>query len=290
MARYRKSIRWKNVLSGVLCLLLVVGAVMGLTTFTAKDTTAIRSTAVSVGGINDEGTYVKTETSIYTKDMFECQGLTIEPDFEATGTYQVFYYDSDKNFLGTTEVLNAEDGVYTKGDSFAFAQYARIVITPAVSVDEDADENAVFRIRFYEVLGYANDYNVCVSKKQEHWFVTDFDHSSRTTGKTYSVDENTNKVREDPSENTVTVFSRFDVSEYKELAMLLEVTGGAGNGHILFTDEDGVYVDKYDFTLGDGKTVDNGSLLFESITIPKNAVYAYMISCTAASLTMVYGR
>ena len=173
MARYRKKIKWKNLLSGALCLLLVVGAVMGITTLTGKDTIPIRSTAFSVGGINDDGNYVKTDTSIYTKDMFECQGLTIEPDFEATGTYQVFYYDSNKNFIGATEVMNAEDGVYTKADTFTLAQYARIMITPAVPVDEDAEEDEAFRIRFYEVTSYAGDYTITVDKKQKFGTFTD---------------------------------------------------------------------------------------------------------------------
>ena len=289
MARYRKKIKWKNLLSGALCLLLVIGAVMGITTLTAKETRTIRSTAFSVGGINDDGNYAKTDTSIYTKDMFECQGLTIEPDFEATGTYQVFYYDSAKNFLGATQVMNAEDGVYTKGDTFPFAAYCRIMISPSVSVSEKEDED-VFRIRFYEVSRYVKDYTICVSKEQSYWFATDFDHSSRTPGKTFSVDETTNRIYEDSSVETVTAFSRFDVSKYSELAMQLQVTGGVGNGHLVFADENGCSVGTYSFTLGDGKVVADGSLLFDSIEIPKDAMYCYMVSCTAASFTAVYGR
>ena len=167
MARYRKKFKWKNVLSGALCVLLLAGAVMGIASLTGKDTKTIRSTAFSVGAINAEGNYVKSDLSIYTKDMFECQGLSVEPDFEATGTYQVFYYDADKAFLGATEVLNAEDGVYNCGDAYFTAQYARIMITPDVPVDEDGNEVEDFKIRFYEVNGYASDYKITVKKEQK---------------------------------------------------------------------------------------------------------------------------
>lgn len=165
--RLKRKINWKNILSVVLVGVLIVGAAAVLGTNFNKDTKTISSTAFSVGAIDDSGNFEKSDVSIYTKDMFECQGLMIEPDFEATGTYKVFYYDSNKNFIVATDELNAEDGVYTKGDKFVIAQYARIMITPDVPVDEDGKEVKDFKIRFYEVNGYASDYTITVNKKQE---------------------------------------------------------------------------------------------------------------------------
>ena len=167
MSKLRRKFKWKNIISFVLVGVLLVGAVAGLGSVFNKDTKTISSTAFAVGGINEKGNYVESKTSIYTKDMFECQGLSIEPDFEATGTYKVFYYDSNKNFLGATEALNAEDGVYNKESIFAFAKYARIMITPVVPVDEDGNEKEDFKIRFYDVVGYANDYTISVKKDQK---------------------------------------------------------------------------------------------------------------------------
>ena len=167
MSKFRRKFKWKNILSFVLVGVLLVGAVAGLGSVFNKDTKTISSSAFSVGGINAQGNYEKTDLSIYTKDMFECQGLSIEPDFEATGTYKVFYYDSNKNFIGATDELNAEDGVYTKGDKFVLAQYARVMITPDVPTDEDGKEVEDFKIRFYEVTSYAGDYTITVSKEQK---------------------------------------------------------------------------------------------------------------------------
>ena len=168
MARFRTKNKWKSLLSGALAVLLLAGAVVGIASMMGKDTKTISSTAFSVGGINDEGNYVKTDYSIYTKDMFECLGLTIEPDFEATGTYQVFYYDSNKAFLGATNAMNADDGAYAMGDTFTNARYARVMITPAVPVDEDGIAEEDFRIRFYESASYAKDYTITVNKEQKY--------------------------------------------------------------------------------------------------------------------------
>lgn len=157
---------WKNILSVVLVGALLIGSVVGVTSLLNKDTKKIPSWAFGVGGINEQGNHVESKTSIYTKDMFECQGLSIEPDFEATGTYKVFYYDQNKNFIDSTDELKAEDGVYNKADTYVFAKYARIMITPGIPTDEDGNEVEDFKIRFYEVSGYVNDYSITVSKDQ----------------------------------------------------------------------------------------------------------------------------
>ena len=161
-----KKIQWKKVLSAALAVLLLVGAVAGIATLAGKKTKTISSFAFDRGTINANGEFEKSDTSIYTEDMFECQGLTIEPDFKASGTYQVFYYAVDKTFIGATDVINANDGIYNKGDTFEFAKYARILITPDASAYTDEGEE--FKIRFYEVTGYASDYTVTVNKKQTY--------------------------------------------------------------------------------------------------------------------------
>lgn len=167
MAKYRRKTKWKSILCGILVVATLIGACAGIAAIAKKDTKTISSTAFSVGAIGEDGNYLpKSNKSIYTKDLFECQGLSIEPDFEATGTYQVFYYGADKSFIGATEALNAEDGVYNITPEFNIASFARVMITPDVPVDEDGKEIKDFKIRFYEVVGYANDYTVTVNKKQ----------------------------------------------------------------------------------------------------------------------------
>jgi hypothetical protein len=166
MANYRRKSKWKSILCGILVVATLIGACAGIAALGKKETKTIGAGAFKVGGVNENGIYEKSTVSIYTEDMFECQGLVIEPEFEASGTYRVFYYDSNKNFIGATEVMNAADSIYTKGNSFILAKYARIMITPD-AVDEDGKADKDFKIRFYEVYGYASDFTITVNKKQE---------------------------------------------------------------------------------------------------------------------------
>ena len=150
----------------VVLIAIIVSSAALLISFSNRKTTTIHSTEFSVGAINSEGIYVENNKSIYTKDLIECQGLTITPDFEANGTFQVFYYGEDKIFVGFTDALKASDGIYLKDSTFENAKYCRIMITPDVPVDEDGNVDEDFKIRFYNVLSFANDYTITVNKKQ----------------------------------------------------------------------------------------------------------------------------
>lgn len=159
--------KWKNILSIGLAVLVLFGAVGAVAMLVKNDSKTISPLVFSVGSIGSDGNYIKSEKSIYTKDLIECQGLSIEPDFECTGAFQVFFYGENKDFIGSTKIFNCEDGVYNRESSFPLAKYCRIVITPDVPEGKDADE---FKIHFYEVLSYADDYTVTVDKKQNFSF------------------------------------------------------------------------------------------------------------------------
>lgn len=169
MSRFRfNKIKWDKIISAVVVVVLLVGCVAGLATIFNTKTTDVSDFNFKKGALDSTGYYVESDTSIYTKDLIECQGLVIEPDFEATGEYQVFYYDTNKNFIGSTDVLDAHlDGIYEKGDTFSFAKYCRIVISPDTPTDEDGYPVEDWKIRFWEVTGYADDYKISVNKKQK---------------------------------------------------------------------------------------------------------------------------
>ena len=230
----RISKKTKSIISGILLVAIIAGVLALAGSLLGKETKTISSTEFSVGGINAQGNYVESKTSIYTKDMFECQGLTIEPDFEATGTYKVFYYDSNKNFIGATNDLNAEDGVYTKGDKFVVAQYARIMITPDVPTDDDGKEVEDFKIRFYEVTSYANEYKITVSKKQDfklpNLFVVDEDKIDKIA----TVDESNNFIEQEYEGCGYVVV---DVEGYSNLQFIYKGNSVSTNLSYYFFDE-----------------------------------------------------
>ena len=167
MRRFFRNIPWKNILIISLALVLGAGAIAGITSIVKEEKTTINATAFKRGALNDLGFYIESDQSIYTKDLIECQGLEIEPDFEVIGNYRVYYYDANKNYLGATKLFSAqEDGVYVKGEEFPYAKYCRIVITPTPEKDEDGHVEEDFKINFYEVAGYANKYKIRANKDQ----------------------------------------------------------------------------------------------------------------------------
>ena len=167
MKRFFRNIPWRNILIIGLVAVLGIGAVVGITSIVKEDMKEISATAFKRGAIDQNGFYVESENSIYTKDLIECQGLEIAPDFEAGGHYQVFYYAPDKSFIGSTILLNCQsDGVYVKGESFPLAKYCRIMITPESPKDDYGNTIEDYKIKFYEVAGIANKFTISVNKSQ----------------------------------------------------------------------------------------------------------------------------
>ena len=259
----RISRKAKSIISGILLVTIIAGVLALAGSILGKDTKTISSTAFSVGAIDDSGNFEKSDVSIYTKDMFECQGLSIEPDFEATGTYKVFYYDSNKNFIGATDELNAEDGVYTKGNSFPFAKYARIMITPDVPTADDGKEVKDFKIRFYEVYGYANEYNITVDKKQEYK-LDDLTNYAETLSvqkdKIYNNDSGKSAIADKEGFSSITL--SIDSNGIETLAILFENVPNESN--YLVIDKVANVLSSGTFDTGDG---------FYFVDMPANAVY-----------------
>ena len=167
MKKKFRRIKWKSVLCYVLLGALSLAALAGVGSLFNRDTKTISPSVFSVGSLDQNGRYMESDLSIFTEDLIECKGLCIEPDFKnVSGSFQVFYYGEDKAFIGATEVLNAADGVYTRGDDFAAAVYCRIMITPEVPTDDEGNQVEDYKIRFWNVRGIANDYTITVDKDQ----------------------------------------------------------------------------------------------------------------------------
>lgn len=141
-------------------ILLVIGAVIfGCVKIFGNETKTISVTEFSVGGLDEFGEFERNDRALITKEMFECRGLTVEPDIESTSTYKIFFYNMDKEFLEST---SATSGVYS-GEVPVAARYARVMIIPAIPEGEDAER---WKIGFFEKFGIANDIEITVDKKQ----------------------------------------------------------------------------------------------------------------------------
>ena len=170
----------KSILSIVLIVAILIAS-LGLISslISVANRTTIKSSAFSRGSLNSSGKYVETNQSIYTKEAFGCMGLRIEPDFEFEGTYDVFYYDYNDNLIESKIGL---DTIYD--EDYPLAMMARIAIHPDIPQGENAKE---YKIKWYDVSGIANMFNITVNNNQEWIYESDnlFDKNSVTMNTTF---------------------------------------------------------------------------------------------------------
>lgn len=123
----------------------IVALVLSVITFSAvflgvssNDTTdELNRIDYALGTIDaTTGKALDSKLAICTEDMNNIEGLEIEIVDEPTVTYQVFFYDEDKEYLSASESLSAD---YTAETVPEGAKYFRIVITP-LEVDGEAVE------------------------------------------------------------------------------------------------------------------------------------------------------
>ena len=155
MRKIKFNKKTKNIVLIVLSCIMLFGAIFGLVALFRQDkTTKEINPTYSVGALDHKtGKYVETKSAIYTKDGFECQGLTTSLEFDAVVKYQLYFYSEYDEFIHTTGTLN---GVFYSTDIPVYAKYARIVIIP----NEDEE------ITLLEKYKYSKQLNVEVNKKQ----------------------------------------------------------------------------------------------------------------------------
>lgn len=159
---YKTKKRWKGIVAAVLVIVVLIAACAGLAAISKNDTKKIRASAFSRGDLDENGIYVESDQSIYTKEAFGCIGLRVEPDFESKVTYDVYYYDYDERLI---EVRKGFSGVYD--EDYPLAQYARIVIHPDIPADVSEKD---FKINFWEESKYAKKLTITVDKEQEYLY------------------------------------------------------------------------------------------------------------------------
>ncbi len=149
----------------VLTIAILAAAVFGIVKLTSIETKTVSPMKFSVGGLStSEGIYIDNDQSIYTKDLIECRGLTVTPDFDGNVSYQIFWYNMDELYFGCTDIYGNRDK-FRESDVPDAARYCRIAIYPS-QLDENGKEIDDFKVRFYEPIKYADDVTIKVSKKQ----------------------------------------------------------------------------------------------------------------------------
>ena len=167
--KYKTKKTLKTLALSVLGIGAIVGACAGINALVEKQDTELKTIypIFEVGGLKTEdGKFEESDGTIYTKDAFECQGLNIVLDFDNTIKYQVFYYESDGDFISATSVYG--DNVNVNAPEYA--THARIEITPNWSkMGEDYKDKENQTIKFYEIFKYSSQLSIKVNKEQSFY-------------------------------------------------------------------------------------------------------------------------
>jgi len=274
MKKFFRRIPWVDILIAVLVSALAIGGIVMITKAAKEDKKTIFNSVFKRGALDANGLYVESDTSIYTKDLIECQGLEITPDFETTGTYQVFYYDTNKSMIGSTPVMDAHSMVaYNKGTDFPYAMYCRIVITPEVPVDDDGYVDEDYKIKFYEVASIANKYTIKVNKEQKNIGVVNyFDVGEKHSNKIFSLDDN-NLVTLQEVEGYNLCEISLDELSLSGGAFAMSFGSAPGELPTVFIDENGYAVGRDNFNAEDLQysfAVPEGATAFMVVYMPDN--------------------
>ena len=133
----------KKFLTILLSIVLTVGIITaGVFLLKPKDTKRIYPT-YHIGSINESGDFVESDDAIYS-DLFECQGLTIKPDFASNVEYSIYFYYLDETFADVKEDLT-EYFAEPVDESY---RYARILINP----DKNGKTSEEYKIYFWNIF------------------------------------------------------------------------------------------------------------------------------------------
>lgn len=152
------------VLAGVVALSAVGFGVAKLVEFVKDDLKTINP-VFDVGNLGTDGKFVDDESTLYTKEAFQCDGLQIKLDFDNQIEYQIYFYDDLDNFVESTEVLSA---AYSET---VHDGYARIVIMPTNDEDE--------KISLTERVTYPGQMTIKVAKEQNVEYINVFNKRLR---------------------------------------------------------------------------------------------------------------
>ena len=186
---------WKRLLITILCLGLVAGAGFEIASVLIPGKvddfimyTSLPITKFGIGGLDSNGKFKETDSSIFTVDLFECQGINTELSLENNINYSLYFYDHDGQFLYRITNLSTN----FSNTISPFAKYARVVIDPR---EDDT-------VSLFEVFKYAKQLKISVYREQS------FKNYSNNLITSWTVSSLVN------ADGTVTTNSGWDVSSY----------------------------------------------------------------------------
>ena len=159
--KFKRKKTMRNIVTILLCGLLVFGVIFGAVALSSyfKDPTKKISPKFSQGSLDEAGEYVPGKASIYTKELFECKGLSIELDYESNVNYRVFFYDEEEKFVSSTALLGKTTDIEVPEEAI----YARILIVPVWDSTVEVKDRVV---RWYNIHKYSSQLEIRVLRDQ----------------------------------------------------------------------------------------------------------------------------
>lgn len=136
----KKTKKIGTIVAAILGVVVAGGVIFSLTNNDKETKNAGGTFAYEVGTLDDNGEKTKDNTSgLRTKDFKSAKGLTVDLEKNATVSYEIFFYDEDKNFLTSLEQTDDYEESELP-EAAATAEYFKIVITPNADAEVSATE------------------------------------------------------------------------------------------------------------------------------------------------------
>jgi hypothetical protein len=130
--------------------LVILAVTAAAFAFSNVDSFALDTINYQIAGVNEEGAVESSDKSSLVSSLVEVDGLEITVEDNAKASYVVHYYDEDKEYISSSDVLDVDYALEAPEN----AKYARIEIVPN-------DDNY---ITIFEKAEYASQINVNVAK------------------------------------------------------------------------------------------------------------------------------
>lgn len=143
--------KFKKIMLWVLIAALVTAVVVAFVKISKIEKTKdVGTLSYTIGSLNaDDGKEIKDEHSFRTKHLNADKFNKIDIKDKADVTYQIFYYNADKKFIGKSEDLSADTtelpATQALGEATENVKYFRVV----VKVTDTSKKVTVFNISKY---------------------------------------------------------------------------------------------------------------------------------------------
>ena len=200
--KFKLKPKTKSIIAAVLCIATIVGCAAGAIVIFGTKTKEVNP-AYSIGSLDNDGNYHVNPSRLYTKDLIECKGISVTPEFDTDTEYQIYWYNKDGKFIGQ-EVQTSEN---FEGQTPDIARYCRIVLAPNLSDENaalaEAGKDEEFKFTIFNIPSYADDINIKVNRDQTFAPVDYFADAYRNVASNEENSTSISKVTDITSDYTV---------------------------------------------------------------------------------------